>query len=424
MSGDWQRDLWSIAGAVSARARQAVHTVERALGRDPAMPHGIIGYRGYVAGGRALVLGRVLRDTRIGRADPGSSRWDNLLAMLRRLESDPLPHARVRVSALGASREVVTDDEGYLREWIDGDAAAAPPGWHPVALELLSSSDAVAPPAPVRGTAHVLVPPADAELGVVSDIDDTVLQSRITSFLHAIRLMLLENARTRLPFPGVAAFYRALAGGARGGAANPIFYVSSSPWNLYDLVVEFLEAQQIPDGPLLLRDWDIGRDLLHNHAHKLALIRDILAGYPRLPFILVGDSGQEDPEIYSTVVREHPGRILAVYIRNVTLQPERSAAIHKLAAEVRAAGSTLVLADDTLAAARHAALHGWIPEATLREVAADARADEGRAGGKTPVSDANGMERPTPGAGDPDVATRAPTVVLDDQMRARDVGDE
>jgi phosphatidate phosphatase APP1 len=245
----------------------------------------------------------------------------------------------------------------------------------------------------------VLLPPATAAFGVISDMDDTVLQSRVTNFLRAARLLLLENARTRLPFPGVAAFYRALVAGTGGGAGNPIFYVSSSPWNIYDVIADFLEAQEIPAGPLLLRDWDLRGMGGRHHRHKSQHIAEILETYPGLPFVLVGDSGQEDPEIYSAIVREHPGRILAIYIRDVSKDPVRIAAIGALADQVREGGTPLVLADDTLAAARHAAEHGWIREDALGEVGEEKRADEGTSGAKVE----------TPGVED----EHAPTVVVE-----------
>ncbi|CAA9301719.1 MAG: FIG00580225: hypothetical protein, partial [uncultured Gemmatimonadaceae bacterium] len=254
-----------------------------------------------------------------------------------------------------------------------------------------------APPAAdgaaARATAQLLVPGPAAGFGVISDIDDTVIQSHVTDFLRAARTVLLENARTRLPFPGVSAFYRALARGtaAHGGAhaaPNPIFYVSSSPWNLHDMIADFMAVQRIPVGPLLLRDWDIDRGMLgtgRHHGHKSALVREIFDAYPTLPFILVGDSGEQDPEIYRAVVHDYPGRVLAVYIRNVTPGADRTAAIRLLADEVHAAGSTLVLADDTMAAARHAAERGWIDPAALPAVAEDKREDEGTAPGKEPA---------------------------------------
>jgi phosphatidate phosphatase APP1 len=176
------------------------------------------------------------------------------------------------------------------------------------------------------------------------------------------RIVFLGNARTRLPFPGVAAFYQALQGGVQGSAQNPLFFLSSSPWNLYDLLIEFFRLQEIPAGPLFLRDWGISAGELlptGHHAHKLGVLRQILELYPWLPFILIGDSGQEDPEIYRAVLDDFPGRILAIYIRDVS-PDERDEGVRKLALEVADAPSSLVLAPDTVAMAQHAAAQGWI----------------------------------------------------------------
>ena len=71
---------------------------------------------------------------------------------------------------------------------------------------------------------------------MISDIDDTIVRTGATSLLMMLRVVLLSNAHTRLPFQGVAAFYGALARGASGQDSNPLFYVSSSPWNLYDVL--------------------------------------------------------------------------------------------------------------------------------------------------------------------------------------------
>lgn len=360
-------------------------------------PYGIVGYRGYAAADRALVLCRVLQEQGIAPADPAQGRWRNLLHALRRLESDPLPFARVRATAAGIATELTADDEGFVRAWLPLPSVARGDGWYPVELELVDERRKPG----ARAKAPILVPPAGARFGVVSDMDDTVVQSEVTDFVRAARLMLMENARTRLPFHGVAAFYRALARGVGGAEANPIFYVSNSPWNIYDVIEDFLDAQGIPAGPLLLRDWDLGIRLHRRPNHKATAIPEILAAYPRLRFILVGDSGQEDPEIYRAVVGAHPGRILAVYIRNVTRHPERAAAIRRLAEEVLAGGSTLVLADDTLAVARHAAEHRWIATSALADIGEEKRADEGTTEAKVP---APGVE--------PSAAV--PTVVVED----------
>jgi len=399
----WRDDLIGLFGELAWQARRSAGVIGRALDRDPIQ---IVGYRGYGAADRALVLGRVLQDDAVRAPQPAQSSWRNLIASLRRIESDPLPFARVRAQAAheGATlHEIVADDEGFLRHWLPRPVSAGAPGWNTVSLDLADPPNGVS----IRTTTSILTPAPTATFGVVSDMDDTVMQSDVTSFLRAARRVLLENALTRLPFPGVAAFYRALERGATGADANPIFYVSSSPWNLYDVIDGFLEAQRIPTGPLLLRDWDFGR-LTNRHAgHKGTAIREIFDTYPELPFVLVGDSGQEDPEIYTRLVREHPGRVKAVYIRNVTPNVERTERIQALAREVAAAGSTLVLADDTLTVAKHAAMHGWIASDALAEVGGEKRDDEGATGAK---ADAPGVD-----------TTPTATVVVDPEISPDDV---
>jgi phosphatidate phosphatase APP1 len=396
-------DLIGLFGELAWQARRTAGAIGRAIDRDPIQ---IVGYRGYGTADRALVLGRVLQDEGIRAPDAAQSRWRNLIASLRRIESDPLPFARVRAHLMAAQakpHEIVADDEGFIRHWAETRGIVTSPGWHSVALDLVEPPNVN----PVRATSSILVPATTATFAVVSDMDDTVLQSEVTSFLRAARMVLLENALTRLPFPGVAAFYRALERGATGAEANPIFYVSSSPWNLYDVIDGFLEAQRIPTGPLMLRDWDFGRLTERHRVHKSAVIAEIFDTYPALPFLLVGDSGQEDPEIYTDLVRRHPGRVKAVYIRNVRPNAERTERIQALAREVREAGSALVLADDTLAAAKHAALHGWIASDALDEVRGEKRDDEGTTGAK---AGAPGTE-----------AKSTPTVVVDPQVSDKDI---
>lgn len=110
--------------------------------------------------------------------------------------------------------------------------------------------------------------------------------------------------------------------------------------------------------------------------HKLARIEEVFAACPALSFILVGDSGEQDPEIYTEVVRRHPRRVMAVYIRSVDTSAPRLAAIDTLTATVRDSGAQLVLVPDSHFAAVHAAGAGWIRTAALAAVRADARIDE------------------------------------------------
>ncbi|HZF68387.1 MAG TPA: phosphatase domain-containing protein [Gemmatirosa sp.] len=336
-------------------------------------PAHVAGYRGYATGGRALVLARVLQGAPLAAAEATHSRWRNLLDALRRIESDPLAHVALD-GRLGAHPfHATSDDEGFVRQWVPLSVPLPPGEWH--AVTLAPAGGATLPPGLMPS---VLAPAATARFGIVSDLDDTVLQSDATRLLNAARLLLLENARTRLPFPGVAALYRALVAGATGAEGNPVFYVSSSPWNLYDVIADFLDVQQIPTGPLLLRDWDLGRGLARHGTHKRAAIAELLDAYPSLPFLLVGDSGQEDPEIYRAIAGDFPGRVLGVWIRSVARAPERIAAVRALADELAEQRIPFVLADDSAALAADGVRRGWLGPDAVTAVDGSAQRDAAR----------------------------------------------
>ena len=198
---------------------------------------------------------------------------------------------------------------------------------------------------PEYAVGRFMIPPVGAEFGVISDIDDTVLQSKATNYLAAARLMFFKNAKTRLPFEGVAELYRAL----HKNGKNPICYVSSSPWNLYELLTDFFEYQGIPAGALFLTDYGFSSDqfIKPSHGqHKLEQIEKILNFYPNLQFILMGDSGQKDPEIYQKAVQSHPDQIKACVIRDVTSE-RRDGEVAQIAADVSAAGTDMVFVSDS-----------------------------------------------------------------------------
>jgi phosphatidate phosphatase APP1 len=283
--------------------------------------------------------------------------------MARRFASGEVAGARVRGSFGGIQVEAVADEEGFFDASVElPEPLAGSTKWHPVELELLhpESPDGKA----VHSTGRVLVP-NEVRFGVISDIDDTVVRSSATNVLKMAWIVVLNNAHTRLSFEGVPDFYEALQRGADGRAYNPIFYVSSSPWNIYDVLEDFLDVHGVPAGPLFLKDWS--PTVLGKHrTHKLGIIRMLLRTYPELPFVLIGDSGEEDPEIYYQVVREHPGRIRAIYIRDVTTA-ERDAEVRTIVEESRGLGVEMILARDTAVAAEHAAANGLIsPDAMPR----------------------------------------------------------
>jgi phosphatidate phosphatase APP1 len=349
-----RRALLAAANAVEQRFDRLRFTAKQRLGLLD--PFEILPYRGHGTARELFLRGRVLEERGITRSGQHDTPWDNLRNMARRFASDEVPRARVRTTFGDVRLETVADEEGFFEVSVElPEPLTGPTRWHPVELELLH------PHSPggkrVRSTGQVLVP-TGADFGVISDIDDTVVRSSATNVLKMAWIVLLNNAHTRLPFEGVNAFYEALRRGAEGRVHNPIFYVSSSPWNIYDVLEDFLNVHGVPPGPLFLKDWS--PSVLGKHrTHKLGIIRTLLRTYPDLPFVLLGDSGEEDPEIYLQIVREHPGRIPAIFIRDVTTAA-RDAEVHAIASESRSLGTEMPLVADTAAAAEHAASVGLI----------------------------------------------------------------
>lgn len=355
---------------------------------DAQKRYRIVYYRGFGSPTAVWLKGRVLRQPDVEAASdntPGDrdTFWQNLLATYQRFNTDEVPGVTVRVEAFGQTYTTVTDDEGYFDLTIN-PPADLPPGraWFPVRYSLGEIKQPNSPETtesqPVIKDGYLMISPPFSQFGVISDIDDTVLVTDATNLLQTAKLTFLGNAYTRLPFAGIAAFYRALQSGPVTTLFNPIYFVSSSPWNLYDLLVDFFRIQGIPKGPILLRDFSFSPSLLSSeghHTHKLAMIQKVLDVNPQLPFVLIGDSGQQDPEIYAQVVRENPGRIRAIYIRDVA-EDRRDDAVRELIRTTEAYHVPMMLVADTVAAAEHAASTGLIDPDTIPEIRADRRADK------------------------------------------------
>ncbi|WP_205474115.1 App1 family protein [Nocardioides sp. SYSU D00038] len=302
MSGRGRRLL------VGLERRYDAARLRRRAGRPPAYFR-IVPYVGHgsAATGRLVVRGRVLDDPEPAGTTDGEGAWPALRRSVAGFLTDELPGVRLRVSVGGVVAEVVTDDEGYFRAELEGAGLVAP--WTVGRVELA---------APYRGLVEaaadvrVRVSAPGVTLGVVSDVDDTILETGVQRIWAMVRRTLTGSALTRTPFAGAAELYRALAG---HDDRTPFFYVSSSPWNLHDFLLAFLAHRRFPAGPVLLRD------LVGGERTKHGRIEEVLALHPDLSFVLIGDSGEHDPEIYAEIVRRHPGRVRAVYIREVRLDP-------------------------------------------------------------------------------------------------------
>ncbi|MFS8137888.1 MAG: phosphatase domain-containing protein, partial [Thermomonas sp.] len=208
-------------------------------------PRHIAAYRSFATDTTVELRGRVMGSKPMGGPQQDDSWWDNLLNTYRRFDADDVPGVALNVQYRGATSQTVTDSEGYYKVSLPINAGVTGELWENATISLNDGSLPTSQP--------VLQVSPSAQFGVISDIDDTVLQSSILDWKTAAQLAFLHNARTRKPLLGVAELYRALQLGLDGKGRNPIFYVSNSPWNLYDLLEDFFDLNAIPFGPMLMR---------------------------------------------------------------------------------------------------------------------------------------------------------------------------
>lgn len=268
-------------------------------------------YVGHGGPAGVVVRGRVLDNPLASEAEDGEGVGAAVRRTLGHFLTNDLPGVPLTVTVAGTAVEAVTDAEGYFLVRVPTAPEVLESPWTRGTVELRGDYRGLT--GPHTATVDVRVPAPDARFGIISDVDDTILQTGVQRVGRMILQTLTGSSLTRTPFPGAVELYRDLAAGG-----NPVFYVSSSPWNLHAFLLGFLRHRGFPLGPVLLRDllgtW-AGREQKHDR------IREVLDLHPDLRFVLLGDSGEHDPAIYADIVREHPGRVLAVYIREVRLDP-------------------------------------------------------------------------------------------------------
>lgn len=352
---DWLR----FGADAEELATRVIQSGKRVSGQ--LRPMTIRTYRGFVTDGVAHVRARVLEEPRFDAA-ADSLRIDAMIyANLMRWVVLDMPGVEVTISMGDVEVTARSDPNGFVTARLPvGDLE---PGWHTVEFRAVDDGR------PVSALGRVVRPDPTSRVGVITDIDDTILRTGMTEGLRSIRRTLLRDAHGRKPVPGTPSLYRGLARGTGGRPESTFFYVSSSPWNLYDMLVQFLALRGFPRGPLFLTDWRPGPlesgEGRENPGHKRSRIRRILDAYPELSFVLLGDDGEHDPAIYKEFLRSDPDRIQVAMVRSVNgVSGRRSRDVTKLSTTPR---SVLTCADaDHMAQIAHHL--GLVDSLTMDEV--------------------------------------------------------
>jgi phosphatidate phosphatase APP1 len=274
-------------------------------------------YKGFGHENNLIVMGHVLAVSSRPTERYYKSVLLNIFQLFKLFFVKPVADASV-VLHWGAQRiRSVTEKDGFFKiEWVSD--TSVPAGPHPVRVDYVDAGGKVM----ASGSGQLFVPHI-TQLGIISDIDDTFLVSHSATIFRRLWTLFTHNARSRRAFEGVREHYQLLEyAETTDDTPNPIFYVSSSEWNLYDYLTEFVSIQKLPEGIFMLsqlkRWYQLVKTGKTKHEGKLTRAVRIMEAFPKQHFILLGDNSQKDPEIYKMIVEHFPDRIHAVYIRHVS----------------------------------------------------------------------------------------------------------
>jgi phosphatidate phosphatase APP1 len=284
---------------VSATLRSGMSAVAERFGWSPAAKP----YWGYAAQGRARVLGRVV----MAPGGPDTAAMVDVPAW-RRLLTLEVPDLPVQVRLDGRPYDATTDVGGFIDTVVPVDL---PVGRASMSFEVPGRG-------PVAGEVFVASP--TATVAVVCDIDDTAWITGLTRPLRAAWRTFMNSSVGREPVPGMADLLQRVLAGTQHA---PVVYLSNGPWNLARTVARFLATHGFPPGALLMTDWGVSPDrwFRDGKAHKASSLARLAEDLPGVRFVLVGDDGEHDPEIYEAFARNHPDRVVAIALRQVRPQP-------------------------------------------------------------------------------------------------------
>jgi phosphatidate phosphatase APP1 len=285
----------------AARIEDALNRAAATLLRRRGWSPRVLAYTGYGTSGPGWVrvLGRVLLSPP-GVSDDG----ERSVRGWRHFVSAKLAGVPVTVDVGGVRHVAQSGRGGYIDTVVP---VTLPPGWSTAVLSVPGASDAVAP-------LRVVGP--EERLGIITDIDDTVLVTALPRPLLAFWNTFVRHEESRRPVPGTAELFDALT---RKVPDALVVYVSTGAWNVAPALQRFLRRRSLPPGPMLLTDWGPTPDgwFRSGQDHKRATFRRLVDELPQLRWVLVGDDGQHDPQLYDELAWARPEKVRLVAIRRL-----------------------------------------------------------------------------------------------------------
>jgi phosphatidate phosphatase APP1 len=285
-----------------ARLEYRFHSWRERRARARGLTPTVTPFPSYAGSDWVRVLGRVLIVPPVKPAKDGEYAsvrgWRSFAAV-------PVGYAQVSVTIGGVAHEVVADRGGVIDTVLP---VSLPGGWQTFTITVEHGE-------PVESRTFVV--DDEVRFGVVSDVDDTVMVTALPRPFVAAWNTFVVDEHARQPVPGMAVLLERLT---RENPGSPVVYLSTGAWNIAPTLVRFMRRHLFPQGAMLLTDWGPTHDrwFRSGRAHKSENLRRLAAEFPHVRWLLIGDDGQHDDDLYTDFTSDHPQNVAAVAIRRLS----------------------------------------------------------------------------------------------------------
>jgi len=268
-------------------------------------------YSGWATSQRGGYLyGRVHKGEPLPLPNEGEGLATKLHETFLSLDEHVLANAQVRLSGFPGCGAFTVDGHGFLKVPLPTDMQ---PSTLAVQVQLETADFAASSAA----TSVQVWGVTDPHLGIISDIDDTLTDTDVTHRAVMLRNTFFHDTYDVKVFPDAPQAFVAVAGKSASFLPTlPVFYLSGSPWALHSRISEAFDRLGLPHGAMILRRYS--QEPLNPFDFKHPHLLEIVEANPQRKWVLFGDTGEKDPEVYHALMQERPEAVDSVFIHNVT----------------------------------------------------------------------------------------------------------
>lgn len=270
----------------------------------------IVVYHAYGNTHQIVIQGRMENKKTFKKVNKNDSWFRNLWRRARQVEGDEIESQTIFASVHDEKFTTKGDDEGYF-EFNITTKKVLKTGYDKVVLNIEGNSD-------VHQT-EVMIIGSEPLVGIISDFDDTIIISDVTNKIKLGYNTVFKNYKQRKIVPTMLERFQKILAQNPKNVPSTLFILSGSPQQLFIAVEDFLAFHHFPKHTLILKKahGDHKDPLIDQFAYKTQKIERLIKLYPNMKWVMFGDSGEKDAQVYKAIQEKYPHKVMRYYIRNI-----------------------------------------------------------------------------------------------------------